>query len=205
MAQIQRQTRPTGSAPWVLSLPPPLVGTLTTIQMPFAYSDWFKVALHVCLAVRVSSIYPCMYSVRFINHFPRDSRSTYILLTPKPPPPRRLLSISICFCPTRQQYGIAALQLLTTIGSTLFHLTRETKFFNLDNVFATSLLSTTVWGLYLAIRHGELGANEALQNDFVESEPVRWDQLSMGEALAINVRAEKPRITVRSPRKYMCR
>lgn len=57
---------------------------------------------------------------------------------------------------TRTQYGIAALQLMTTIGSTLFHLTRETKFFNLDNVFATSLLSTTVWSLYLAIRHGEL-------------------------------------------------
>eukprot|EP00903_Cladosiphon_okamuranus_P013319 g12414.t1 len=51
------------------------------------------------------------------------------------------------------QYGIAALQLMTTIGSTLFHLTRETKFFNLDNVFATSLLSTTLWSLYLAIRH----------------------------------------------------
>ncbi|CAN0519622.1 unnamed protein product, partial [Scytosiphon promiscuus] len=43
------------------------------------------------------------------------------------------------------QYGIAALQLMTTIGSTLFHLTRETKCFNLDNVFATSLLLTTVW------------------------------------------------------------
>ncbi|CAM9745871.1 unnamed protein product [Pylaiella littoralis] len=52
------------------------------------------------------------------------------------------------------QYGIAAIQLMTTIGSTLFHLTRETKFFNLDNIFATSLLSTTVWGFYLAVRHG---------------------------------------------------
>lgn len=53
------------------------------------------------------------------------------------------------------QYGIAALQLMTTIGSTLFHLTRETKFFNLDNVFATSLLITTVWSIYLGVRHGK--------------------------------------------------
>ncbi|CBJ26889.1 conserved unknown protein [Ectocarpus siliculosus] len=52
------------------------------------------------------------------------------------------------------QYGIAGLQLMTTIGSTLFHLTRETKFFNLDNVFATSLLSTTAWSLYLGVTHG---------------------------------------------------
>ncbi|CAN0000233.1 unnamed protein product [Hapterophycus canaliculatus] len=42
---------------------------------------------------------------------------------------------------------------MTTIGSTLFHLTRETKFFNLDNVFATSLLSTTAWGFFLAVKH----------------------------------------------------
>lgn len=52
------------------------------------------------------------------------------------------------------QYGIAALQLMTTIGSTLFHLTRETKCFNLDNVFATSLLLTTVWALFLAATQG---------------------------------------------------
>lgn len=54
------------------------------------------------------------------------------------------------------QYGIAVLQLMTTIGSTSFHLARETKFFNLDNVFATSLLCTTLWGLYLSIRRGEM-------------------------------------------------
>ena len=44
---------------------------------------------------------------------------------------------------------------MTTIGSTLFHLTRETKFFNLDNVFATSLLLTTVWALFLAATRGK--------------------------------------------------
>lgn len=60
------------------------------------------------------------------------------------------------------QYGIAALQFFTTVGSTLFHLTRETKFFNLDNVFATSLLITTTWGLFLAAWNGE-HANPAAQ------------------------------------------
>lgn len=44
---------------------------------------------------------------------------------------------------------------MTTVGSSLFHLTRETKFFNLDNVFATSLLLITVWGFFLAIRDGK--------------------------------------------------
>lgn len=44
---------------------------------------------------------------------------------------------------------------MTTIGSTLFHLTRETKCFNLDNVFATSLLLTTVWALFLAATQGK--------------------------------------------------
>ncbi|CAN0001736.1 unnamed protein product [Ascophyllum nodosum] len=51
------------------------------------------------------------------------------------------------------QYGIAVLQMLTTVGSALFHLSRETKFFNLDNVFATSLLNTTLWGFYLGVKH----------------------------------------------------
>lgn len=44
---------------------------------------------------------------------------------------------------------------MTTIGSTSYHLARETKFFNLDNVFATSLLCTILWGLFLSVWHGE--------------------------------------------------
>lgn len=51
---------------------------------------------------------------------------------------------------------------MTTVGSTLFHLTRETKFFNLDNVFATSLLITTLWGFSLAVRHGKHNAQLTL-------------------------------------------
>lgn len=57
------------------------------------------------------------------------------------------------------------LQLFTTVGSTLFHLTRETKFFNLDNVFATSLLITTLWGFFLAIHHGESNYRTAVNNE----------------------------------------
>ncbi|CAM9813719.1 unnamed protein product [Discosporangium mesarthrocarpum] len=52
------------------------------------------------------------------------------------------------------QYGVAVLQFAVTVGSSLFHLTRETKFFNLDNIFATSLLVTTAWSIYLAARDG---------------------------------------------------
>ncbi|CAM9795993.1 unnamed protein product [Phaeothamnion confervicola] len=52
------------------------------------------------------------------------------------------------------QYGIAVLQAATSVGSTLFHLTRETMCFNLDNIFAQSLLLTTLWGLCMAAWHG---------------------------------------------------
>lgn len=88
---------------------------------------------------------------------------TYDLTPKSSPSPPRLFFFSLSDTTRQQQYGIAALQLMTTVGSTLFHLTRETKFFNLDNVFATSLLSTTAWGLYLAVRHGELkGGKQSL-------------------------------------------
>lgn len=51
------------------------------------------------------------------------------------------------------QYGIAAIQALTTCGSTLFHWARETRYFNLDNIGAMSLLFTTAWGFGLAIQY----------------------------------------------------
>jgi hypothetical protein len=51
------------------------------------------------------------------------------------------------------QYGIAAIQALTTCGSTLFHWARETRYFNLDNIGAMSLLFTTAWGFALALQH----------------------------------------------------
>ncbi|KAG5187072.1 hypothetical protein JKP88DRAFT_308146 [Tribonema minus] len=50
------------------------------------------------------------------------------------------------------QYGVAALQAATTVGSTLFHRARETRYFNLDNVGALALLFTTAWSLALAAR-----------------------------------------------------
>uniref|UniRef100_A0A7S2XVH3 Uncharacterized protein n=1 Tax=Fibrocapsa japonica TaxID=94617 RepID=A0A7S2XVH3_9STRA len=49
------------------------------------------------------------------------------------------------------QYGIALLQIYTSMGSTLYHLTRETMFFNCDNIGATSLLLLTAYGLYLSL------------------------------------------------------
>ncbi len=51
-----------------------------------------------------------------------------------------------------KQYGMSILLGGTTVGSTLFHLTRETMFFNLDNVFAMSTLFMVLWALVCSIR-----------------------------------------------------
>ncbi len=51
-----------------------------------------------------------------------------------------------------KQYGMSILLGGTTVGSTLFHLTRETMFFNLDNVFAMSTLFVVLWALVCSIR-----------------------------------------------------
>ncbi len=51
-----------------------------------------------------------------------------------------------------KQYGMSILCGGTTVGSTLFHLTRETMFFNLDNVFAMSTLFVCIWALVCSIR-----------------------------------------------------
>ncbi|CAM9879980.1 unnamed protein product, partial [Choristocarpus tenellus] len=51
------------------------------------------------------------------------------------------------------QYTLGFVQAGVTIGSTLFHLNRETKFFNLDNIFATSLFLIMGWGLYLSLQN----------------------------------------------------
>ncbi len=51
-----------------------------------------------------------------------------------------------------KQYGMSILLAGTTVGSTLFHLTRETMFFNLDNVFAMSILFICLWALMCTIR-----------------------------------------------------
>ncbi len=51
-----------------------------------------------------------------------------------------------------RQYSMSILLGGTTVGSTLFHLTRETMFFNLDNVFAMSTFFLVIWALVCSIR-----------------------------------------------------
>ena len=53
-----------------------------------------------------------------------------------------------------KQPQIAAVCLVTYCGSSLYHLNHETMFFNLDNVFATTLLNIFMWSLIQAYRHG---------------------------------------------------
>lgn len=45
---------------------------------------------------------------------------------------------------------MAFLCAITCFGSTIYHRNREAMYFNLDNVFATSLLVSYCWSLYLA-------------------------------------------------------
>ncbi len=46
-----------------------------------------------------------------------------------------------------EEFQIATLCLITCIGSTLYHLHREVRYFNLDNIFATSLLVIFMYSL----------------------------------------------------------
>ena len=45
---------------------------------------------------------------------------------------------------------MAFLCLITCMGSTIYHRNREAVYFNIDNVFATSLLVAYCWSLYLS-------------------------------------------------------
>jgi hypothetical protein len=49
------------------------------------------------------------------------------------------------------QYALGTLQLVTCGGSTLYHLRKEAVYFNLDNIFASSLLFLTLYAGGLAI------------------------------------------------------
>ena len=48
------------------------------------------------------------------------------------------------------EWHMAFLCAITCVGSSIYHRNREAVYFNLDNVFATSLLVTYVWSLYIA-------------------------------------------------------
>jgi hypothetical protein len=48
------------------------------------------------------------------------------------------------------EYHMAYLCLVTCWGSTIYHRNREAAYFNVDNVFATSLLVSYCWSLYLS-------------------------------------------------------
>lgn len=51
------------------------------------------------------------------------------------------------------QVHFSFLCLVTWSGSSLYHRQRESKYFNLDNIFATSLLVIFVWSLYLSYEY----------------------------------------------------
>lgn len=46
------------------------------------------------------------------------------------------------------QFQFAFIAFATCTGSTLYHLNRETRFFNLDNIFATAMMFMFLWTLY---------------------------------------------------------
>ena len=48
------------------------------------------------------------------------------------------------------QTHFSALCFITWIGSSIYHRHKEAKFFNLDNIFATSLLVIFVWSMYVS-------------------------------------------------------
>lgn len=48
------------------------------------------------------------------------------------------------------EYHMGFLCTITFLGSTIYHRNREAKYFNLDQIFATSLLVTYGWSLYLS-------------------------------------------------------
>jgi hypothetical protein len=48
------------------------------------------------------------------------------------------------------EYHMAFLCMITCVGSTIYHRHREAVYFNIDNVFATSLLVAYGWSLYLS-------------------------------------------------------
>lgn len=53
-------------------------------------------------------------------------------------------------------YYIGTLCFATALGSTMYHRNREIKFFNLDNIFATSLLAFYCWSLTSAYYYNEV-------------------------------------------------
>jgi hypothetical protein len=48
------------------------------------------------------------------------------------------------------EYHMGFLCIITFLGSTIYHRNREAKYFNLDQIFATSFLATYGWSLYLS-------------------------------------------------------
>ncbi len=55
--------------------------------------------------------------------------------------------VAAVFAVCLEQYQISTLCCITFIGSSLYHRNREIRYFNLDNIFATSLLVVFGWSL----------------------------------------------------------
>lgn len=53
------------------------------------------------------------------------------------------------------QYNVALLCLITTTGSILYHRNRESRYFNFDNIFATSLLVLYGYSVHSSYYHNE--------------------------------------------------
>ncbi|KAJ1431000.1 hypothetical protein B484DRAFT_395643 [Ochromonadaceae sp. CCMP2298] len=64
--------------------------------------------------------------------------------------------VSALFAAYQAQWWLACVCAVTCTGSTVYHLNREMLFFNMDNVFATSLLMVFVYTLLHAHSHHEV-------------------------------------------------
>jgi len=102
-------------------------------------------------------------SIYFLTYLKKESKYKRYFLTKynRPWNDRLVITSSIyalasVYALTSKQYQFSMMCLMTSIGSTLYHLNNETMYFNLDNIFATSLLFIFIYTLVSSYYHHEI-------------------------------------------------
>ena len=119
---------------------------------------WFELDTDLCFYTVITFL-----SICFLTYLKKESKYKKYFLTncnrlwsDKLVITSSVYALASVYAIASKQYQFSLMCLMTSIGSTLYHLNNETMYFNLDNIFATSLLLIFIYTLVSSYYHHEI-------------------------------------------------